>query len=309
MSEAGSNESKNGSWVLLVAALAVGIGSHQLIPALRDGSTWALITTTVGVYGLGNAVWALIRQRKAPSAIWPAWPAALMAVATLAAGAAGGASLRQKTDEANLFVDKAFSGQERDTEHAAIQTAYFRYVGYGTGRTCAAVGLGLGAVSLALALASLERARRAQRKRSTEKETGPSAATLWIGVCGVMGAAALAANVAAIRRPVPAAEDPEIAEAALITRRFDSGDVAGACRVLEPALESSKAAAEALGRRLPDLARGAKQCVDFELGKAKKLGPGGCESVVGLIGPMRFVQVAGAQEAVAAACPVAEEPR
>jgi hypothetical protein len=161
----------------------------------------------------------------------------------------------------------------------------------------------LGVASLALAMAALQRARRAKRKDAAR------GALFWMTTCGVMGAAALAANVVAVGRAVPAAEDPEIAEPALIARRLAGGDVAGACRVLEPALENSEAAAQAVGRRLPDLADKAKRCVEWELEKAKKLGAMGCESMVSQIGPMRFVRLSGEQQAVASACPSSEEPQ
>jgi hypothetical protein len=290
----------------------VAIGVHRFVPAVREGGTWSLITVAAGVYALGNATIALVMQRKAPQSLWPAWPAALMAVATLAAGAAGTSALRRDTDEFVRFVDTAFGGQERDTEHSNIQAAHYRFLGYSAARTCATTGLRLGVVSLALAMTALGRALRARRAAAAKGlETGAAptrSASSWLAACGVMGAAALAANVWAAGRPVAVAEDPNDAEAALIARRFVAGDVSGACRVLEPATEASAEAARALGQRLPDLADKANRCVEHEIRKARALGAQGCSTLVETLAPMRFVQLAGKAETIADACEGLAEP-
>jgi putative membrane protein len=58
-------------WRTGVTALAVGLGSGKLVPALSSGSTWPYTAIGIGFAGLGVAcsVYALTRKREVDAAI------------------------------------------------------------------------------------------------------------------------------------------------------------------------------------------------------------------------------------------------
>lgn len=301
VASAGASTTNRMSLVVFGLSLAAGVGAYRSIGVVQDGGVWALITVTAGVFALLHAGLGVWRARQHAADTWPAWPAALIAVATLAAGSAGAAASRRSADALAQFVDQAFAGPDRDEEEVAIQTAHVRATGYGAGRTCAWLGLGLGGPSLLLGMALLQRARTS-RKRQQVKANGASPG-LWMSLCGVTGAVALTGAIAAAARPVPAAEHPDKAEAALIERRFASGDLPSACRLLAGALQTTTEQAQREAEaRLTEVRAKASRCVDWELAQARKLGPSGCAAAIELLASKRLVQVSGRSEALAGAC-------
>jgi hypothetical protein len=122
-------------------------------------------------------------------------------------------------------------------------------------------------------------------------------------VGGLLGASSLAAVLAALVRPVPAAEHPEQAEAALVERRFADGDLAGGCRLLQGALQTvTERAEQAAAGRFTQVQAKASQCVDLELSRARKLDRAGCEATVRELQLKRLVHVAGRAQSLDGAC-------
>jgi hypothetical protein len=275
------------------AAIALGAVAYRFVPAMQEAGSWAMVTVAAGAYAVLMATLSLL-SRQGGRAL--AIQAALMAAATMAAGAAGTAAGRRVADEQARYVETTLMALDRDDEIAAINTGYVRASGYAAARRCARLALGPGVAAMAMAWVAL---RRAGRRNAKDKAS-------IAGMALSAGPAALGLVLAALmeRAPVPAIEDPEVAQIKLMQGRFATGDLSGACRILERELQVTMQASEqAVAARVPDVRQKAAQCVELEVGQARKLGASGCEIARELLAGKRFVQMAPqGQEQVAGAC-------
>jgi len=279
------------AWILIavVLSVAVGMAAFQLSAPLREGGNWGLATAVWGVLAIAITVGAWLQARRDSAALQLPAAAAVLAVVAITSGAMAAAHVRQQGDAAAEAVRELRSHEPgADAQDIAIDTAYVRDAAAPIARFHAALGLA-GVVPLAAAMLLLTRVAKSRRDRSAQER---SASRLWIALAAAGGVGATAAAAHAALAPVAVAQDPESTRQALMERRFREGDVPGACRLLESRLQSAGDDAD----RIPDVKTRAMRCVEFEVARARRLGPDACETMLGMLEPMRFVRVAGREE-------------
>lgn len=279
------------AWIIIAVVLSVVVGMavFQLSAPVREGGNWGLATAVWGVLSIAITIGAWLQARRDPAALQLAAAAALLSVATITSGAMAAAHVRLQADFASEAVRELRSHEpSADAQDIAIDTAYVRDAAAPTARIHAALGLA-GVLPLAAALALLARVMKSRRGRP---EPERNAARLWLVLAAAGGVGATAAAAQAALAPVPVTQDPESSRQTLMERRFNEGDVPGACRLLESRLQSAGDDAD----RIPDVKARSQRCVDFEVARARRLGPDACETVLGMLEPMRFVRVAGRDE-------------
>ncbi len=279
------------AWILIAVVLSavVGIAVFLLSAPVREGGNWGLATTVWGVLAIAITIGAWLQARREPSALQLPAAAAVLAVVAIASGALASAHVRQQADFAAEGVRELRSHEPgADAQDIAIDTAYVRDAAAPIARLHAAIGLA-GIVPLAGALALLARVAKSRRDRPASDR---NVVRLWFGAVVAAGVGATAATAQAALAPVPVANDPEASRQALMERRFSEGDLPGACRLLESRLQSAGDDAD----RVPEAKLRAQRCVDFEVARARRLGPDACETMLTMLEPMRFVRIAGREE-------------